>query len=334
MIKVSVIIPVYNAGERLKACLDSLVGQSLKDIELIFVLDCPTDGSDLIVKDYAKKKSNIIVVENEHNINIGQSRNKGLELAQGEYVAFCDHDDIVMDYMYEEMYNKGYISNADVVLGVPEYRKNDGSLGNTYYYPEEGDIREKLLPYIIGKDETMPQWRFYFSHGVIWDNIYKREFLNHYQIRFVDNNKVTFEDNLFLIECLIHANHAIVYNKLMYIHTIDDNNTASSSGYVKTEKVVNYIHCLNALLYRNGVKERYRSNFHKATISYLKSCLHKEFKRNGYNFYRDKKLLHRLSKDNALVNILRDATMSLYIADSRNLVSRIINILLYSYLTK
>ena len=72
--------------------------------------------------------------KNTKNLNIGESRNVGIRLAKGEYLAFCDHDDIVLPEMYEQMYNIGIKENADIVLGVPEYTYIDSSMNHTYFY--------------------------------------------------------------------------------------------------------------------------------------------------------------------------------------------------------
>ena len=77
--KVSIIVPIYNAGKFLEKCLDTLVNQTLKDIEIILVLDCPTDGSDRIAREYAEKDPRIRLIVNEQNLNIGLSRNEGLK---------------------------------------------------------------------------------------------------------------------------------------------------------------------------------------------------------------------------------------------------------------
>ena len=80
--KVSIIVPIYNAGKFLEKCLDTLVNQTLKDIEIILVLDCPTDGSDRIAREYAEKDPRIRLIVNEQNLNIGLSRNEGLKIAR------------------------------------------------------------------------------------------------------------------------------------------------------------------------------------------------------------------------------------------------------------
>lgn len=105
MAKVSIIVPVYNAGEKLRKLLDSLLVQSLKDIEVICVLDCPTDGSDKVCNEYAKLDKRICVLVNNSNKGISYSRNVGIKEAirkNSTYITFADHDDWVEPIYYED----------------------------------------------------------------------------------------------------------------------------------------------------------------------------------------------------------------------------------------
>lgn len=326
-LKVSVIIPIYNAGCRLKPCVDSLVNQTLKDVELIFVLDCPTDGSDSLIVEYAKNSDNIVVVVNEHNLNIGLSRNEGLKVARGEYVAFCDHDDVVMEYMYEDMYRTAKKYDADIVLGVPEYSYPDSSKNEIYYYPRGGDVKDILLPLIIGKDETKKGWEFYFSHGVIWDNLYRLDFLKKNKIYFVDNNKITFEDNLFLIEALIYANKAIVYNKLVYIHTIEDTNTAASASYHNTRKVLEYLIYLQQLLNDNNLFDKYKRNYNNSLVSYIKDCIRCS---KGFQKYYT---CTEISNNLQIKKLLRDIKCINYIKDAKNNFASLFHAITYCFIS-
>lgn len=287
--KVSVIMPVYNAGNRLQKCIESILSQNLKDIELICVLDCPTDGSDKVIESYACKDNRIIVVKNPRNLNIGESRNVGIRLAKGEYLAFCDHDDIVLSEMYEQMYNLGIKQNADIVLGVPEYTYPNSLMNHTYFYPKEGNIREEILKCVIGRGgEDTDDWDFYFSHGVIWDKIYKRSMVINNRIKFIDNNKITFEDNLFLIETTLSANKAVVYNKKVYQHTIEDSNTASSFGYTQKERIGAYIEYLHSVLLEHNVSKDLMQRFSNSSVRYLIGCLIKPLlvQKNIYAFWK------------------------------------------------
>ncbi len=90
---IGVIIPNYNSGIYIKKCLDSLLEQEYKVNEIIVVDDCSTDESTKIVKEYTKKNNNIILLENEKNMGVSYSRNRGIENTKSEYIMFCDSDD-------------------------------------------------------------------------------------------------------------------------------------------------------------------------------------------------------------------------------------------------
>ena len=121
---VSVILPVYNAGEYLRPCLDSLVNQTLRSIEIICVLDCPVDGSDMVVEEYAAGDNRIVVLKNEQNLHIGESRNVGMRVAKGVYIGFSDHDDIRELDMYEKLCAIAEQGCYDIVLSGKFVKEN------------------------------------------------------------------------------------------------------------------------------------------------------------------------------------------------------------------
>ncbi|MDR2160688.1 MAG: glycosyltransferase, partial [Desulfovibrio sp.] len=116
--KVSVIIPVYNTEPYLRRCLDSVCGQTLREIEIICVNDGSTDGSLEILREYAQKDSRVKVIELEENKGAGAARNAGIDAARGEYIGFVDSDDYVDLDFYETLYVKAQETQAEVVKGA------------------------------------------------------------------------------------------------------------------------------------------------------------------------------------------------------------------------
>ena len=115
-IKVSIIIPVYNVERYLPKCLDSVINQTLRDIEIICIDDCSTDGSYEILQEYASKDDRIIVLKQETNQGQGVARNRGIDIAKGEYIGFVDPDDWIELDMYEKMYNQAKNLNSEIVI--------------------------------------------------------------------------------------------------------------------------------------------------------------------------------------------------------------------------
>lgn len=122
--KVSVIIPVYNAENYLKECLDSILKQTLQEIEVICVNDGSSDGSLSILNEYVKEDSRLKIISQE-NQGAGSARNNGLKYAKGLFVIFLDCDDIFEHNMLEIMYSKAILLNLDVCVCRSDQFNND-----------------------------------------------------------------------------------------------------------------------------------------------------------------------------------------------------------------
>jgi glycosyltransferase involved in cell wall biosynthesis len=199
--KVSVILPIYNAGDFLIPCLQSLVNQTLSEIEIICVLDCPTDGSDKIAKDFACTDARIKIVSNEKNSHIGISRNIGIELASGEYIGFIDNDDIADIDLYKTLYEKAILEN-DVVVSCGF--KCFGNKNNENIRQEDNPNIHSIIANTLNGCEVFDL--------VVWTHIYKREFIKKYNIRFIDTNFISGEDGIF--NYMVYTN--ILINNLKY----------------------------------------------------------------------------------------------------------------------
>lgn len=126
MVKVSIVVPIYNTELYLRKCIDSLVNQTFKDIEIILVNDGSTDGSEKIIKEYSKLYDNIKVFTKK-NGGLSDARNYGIKKSSGDYIAFVDSDDYVRKNMIEELYNEALNRDLDVVVcdTYNVYQEND-----------------------------------------------------------------------------------------------------------------------------------------------------------------------------------------------------------------
>ncbi len=237
--KISIIVPVYNAGEYLRPCLDTLVNQTFRDIEIICILDCPTDSSDKVIEEYARKDKRITVVKNDRNLHIGESRNVGLRVAKGEYIGFSDHDDTRTLDMYEKLYkaanNGEYAVVASGNLAMSVQKMGISSIEDIYY----GLVSRRLSPLI------MP-------------NIYNRDFLIRNHICFCDTKTSSIEDVLFNVWCfqamLGTDSKANFIPEYLYNHIFHNTNEVNSYDYWDTEKIINTIIELNNLTKQCDVK--------------------------------------------------------------------------------
>lgn len=175
MAKVSIIVPVYNVEKYLRKCLDSLVKQTLKDIEIIVVNDGSTDNSLDVVKDYGEKYSDIVKVYSKKNGGLSDARNYGLKYANGKYVAFVDSDDYVKKDMFLKMYNYASKNDLDIVIGDTIIKSDNGE----YVLKSNLDYSDNVLKnYIISspmacirliKNDIMKNFKF--KKGILYEDL-------------------------------------------------------------------------------------------------------------------------------------------------------------------
>jgi glycosyltransferase involved in cell wall biosynthesis len=156
MVKVSVIIPVYNAEKYLHECIVSLLNQSLKEMEFIFVNDGSQDASPQIIASFQATDSRITLI-NQTNLGVSVARNNGIAIAQGDYIGFVDADDYVKTDLYEVLFNHAIATESDVV--VTSYYKEFSGVFTDVNLPFMTDttydiaaIRAKIIPYLIEQD--------------------------------------------------------------------------------------------------------------------------------------------------------------------------------------
>lgn len=160
-VKISVIVPVYNVEKYLDRSLASLCKQTLKEIEIICIDDCSTDNSLGILNKYAEKDTRIKVISLDKNSGAAIARNKGLEIAQGEYLGFMDSDDEIDPDYYEKLYNKAITENADLAKAESKTVYSNGTvrLKNNDYLKKHGKY------YFIGQ-----WWTAIYKHSIVQDN--------------------------------------------------------------------------------------------------------------------------------------------------------------------
>ena len=176
MVEVSIIIPVYNVEAYLKKCLDSVINQTYKNLEIICVNDCSPDNSLAVLQRYAQNDKRIKIINREKNGGLSAARNTGLEQASGKYVYFLDSDDwIDADYI-ETMVNAIEKANTDIVVNT-----NIQSVAEEIITPFKWTRYEKKLPdgEYLNTAEAIN-----YSQVMIWAHLYKKSFLDEYNLRF------------------------------------------------------------------------------------------------------------------------------------------------------
>ena len=181
-IKVSVIVPIYNTMPYLQECLDSVCGQTLQDIEIIAIDDGSTDGSYELLLLYAQRDERIIPIKNPYNIGAARTRNIGIQLARGDYLAILDADDFFDIDFLEKMYQKIMTDTSDVVIcNVAVY---DNDTGHEIYRTIPYFLLNRLSKKFNFKDISNHIFNFFWE--VPHNKLYRKSFLLDYQIYFQD----------------------------------------------------------------------------------------------------------------------------------------------------
>lgn len=263
-IKVSVIVPIYNTEKFLKKCIESILNQALQEIEIILINDGSTDNSHTICFEYAKKYSEKIKYINNKNIGCSATRNLGIELAQGEYIAFVDSDDYIEKEMYEEMYIKSQKTASDIVI-----------CGFRYIYEKEKEVFIPKKEYSYLDIKNKPSY--------VWNKLFKKELLIKNNIIFPLESHYC-EDFVFSFENLISTEKISSLENVMYNYVLHGNNSIYNFNKkldtkISFSKVYNYLKEKNMLknkfimkyffqnFYYSGIKNIFRSLLNPKIIS-------------------------------------------------------------------
>lgn len=235
---VSIIVPVYNVELYIEQCINSLLRQTLSNIEIILIDDKSTDHSPEICDKYVSLYRNIKVIHKLKNEGLGMACNTGIENAIGEYIAFCDSDDYVDPYMYEKMYNcaKKYNSNA-VFSGIKRVSNNGAYLGKLIHPQKFRLYKEKethslLKDLIASEPQEKIERKIQVSAKVV---LYDRKLINERKIRFVSERLLPSEDLIFNIDVIANSNIICVLPYSFYNYRV---NPSSISQTVKKDKFI------------------------------------------------------------------------------------------------
>ena len=227
MKKVSIIVPVYNVEKYLERCLEALVNQTLKDIEVIIVNDGSKDGSKAIIDKYEKEYPDIIKAFHTENGGASKARNYALQHVTGEYIGFVDSDDYIEENMYEKLYNKAIKENADIVCcnyyRVKEEQKkfNAKNFGNKKI--DKDDVFNKNIYEANLLFDEVPY---------LWNKIFKADIIKNNNFKF-DNDLRIYEDLLFTYKAFSKANKISRIEDCMYYYIVS---RAGSLTQYLTEK--------------------------------------------------------------------------------------------------
>lgn len=214
MRKVSVIVPVYNAEKYLEKCLESILAQTLEDIEIICIDDGSTDRSGSILDAYAAADRRVRVAHRA-NAGYGAAMNAGIDMAEGEFIGIVESDDCIAEDMYETLYHKAQKYQLDMVKA------------DAYYWLEKADYLNRkhensLEPYYNKVLQEVDRNIFFTFFMNIWTGIYRRNFLQRKNIRFQETPGASYQDNGFWLQTCMYAERAMWIDRAFYYYRQDN----------------------------------------------------------------------------------------------------------------
>ena len=221
--KISVLVPIYNTEKYLKKCLDSIAGQTLKDIEVICVNDGSTDNSLAVAEEFAEKDPRFKVI-NKENTGYGNTMNIALEKASGEYIGIVESDDFAASDMFEYLYSLSRSGTIDLVKGnFYDYYEDYNKPPRAYENKERNMIPDSAVPFILSENAQIQ-----FGHPSVWSAVYRRKFINDNNIRFKEEKGGGWVDNPFFYETLCKAKSIIWTKRPLYYYRKSNPNSSSN----------------------------------------------------------------------------------------------------------
>lgn len=232
---ISIIIPIYNVEKYLSQCIDSVLNQTYKNLEIILVDDGSPDHCGEICDEYVKKDNRIKVIHKK-NAGLGEARNTGLQAATGEYIYFIDSDDWIESDMLQTLLREMKNENADFVMcgfkkcGDGLEAELNRPIRQKQTFTKQKVIKQLLLPMVAQKSDIKED---YTVNMCVWTNLYKRSIIETHHIRFLSEREYLSEDICFNLEYLKYTKHAVLLPDTFYCYRY--NPTSLTSRYKGAE---------------------------------------------------------------------------------------------------
>ena len=271
---VSIIVPVYKVEEYLERCIESIIKQTYKEIEIILVDDGSPDNCPIICDKWAKKDKRIKVIHKK-NGGVSSARNAGLDNATGEFIGFVDSDDVISNHMYEYLVS-GMTENIDFSCCKRTSKENF-----------DDEISKSSI--ITAKQRLL---NIYPWHGSVWDGLFKREIIQKYKIRF--NQEYHFgEDLIFITEYLTKCTGKVTFfdNEMYYYYMNEKSVTRQNDEMIRMKNEYTYFNAIRFSLKIIEDSDLYCDEFIDKYTNYI-CCVYKGFKNINFS----KELIQELKK--------------------------------------
>lgn len=277
MVKVSIIVPCYKVEKYIDRCMESIVSQTLKDIEIILVDDLSPDNTPGKCDEWAKKDSRIIVIHKKENEGLGFARNTGLQYAHGEYVAFLDSDDWFERDMMERLYNECIKENLDVIyseFNVDEYPGYRVVLRPEHLYVGKDEIEQLMLDIVGAEPSYISGVKFQCS---ACKGLYRKKLIDKYKLHFLSERGYISEDSLFNLNVLYFAEKVKTVPWQFYHYCLNNASLTHTYRPDRWEKLLKMLEVMESSVKVSNIEEL-RLRLARTAMFYSISAIMNEIK--------------------------------------------------------
>jgi len=300
---ISIITPAYNVADYLPECLNSILSQTFHDYELILIDDGSTDDTGKICDEYAAKDPRIRVIHQD-NIGVSDSWNKGVALAEGEYIGFVDSDDFIHEEMYEILYKAVTETQSDIAFC--DFKKYMFDIKNAVF-----DERTDYHFRISSTEEELRSITQPYSAAFIWKGLYRKECIK--DIRFLSGYSI--QDRMWSPIAVLHAKRIVRVDRALYMHLIRSGSN-SRRDFSQNYTDAFYVHC--RLL--DYLKENAPEWVPLFTLNLFSYCLNTVIQMHRIHYKGDKKVLRKGIDE--VMTYLSALSLSDIMKDSNTAISR------------
>lgn len=273
--KISVIIPVYNAENFIDKCIQSVLNQTIKGIQIILINDGSTDESKKKCEFWKNLHKNITLI-NKDNEGQGEARNIGLNLAKGKYIFFLDADDYLPNNSLEILYNNISKKKCDVVCGTSLSVFKNGNKEKKSTYLNQNEFQG------VGMD-IIKQTKYKDIPPMVWLYMYSKDFLIRYDLKF--SKGLFHEDCEFTLKVYYYAKSILFVNDVTYCQFMSDNSTMRSKNFKKSKDAIQVAKNIEEFILEN-VDDRQVRKYFRCYVAYLYSYSIHYSMQIGYDFMK------------------------------------------------
>ncbi len=309
--KVSVVVPVYNAEKYIKTCVNSIRNQTYKNLEIILVDDGAKDNSPQISDDFQKEDARIRVIHKK-NEGAGKSRNRGIEIATGDYILFVDSDDYIKSTLIEKCVKAADGCKAAIVMfGVENVTEDENLIGyivpysDQYVFSDE-EVTEKFLPDVIFSENKEKR---NIEMPACMANFYSMDVIRKISWHFESEKEYLSEDLYSLLKIYKHIQRVSVLNEALYCYRHGHESLSSSSRLMNYKEIKKYYNQCVSLCKELGYNDKVLRNISEPYLSFTITCL--KLKARQEKSLKVKRLnMNEILKDDQLHKVLAERNLN------------------------